>query len=84
MEVAQASETMTEQADRPDLCQLGGTGGCRNPAETKVADSWGDSAWGCWPHAEDALINVASVFLAQDSPVGLRAYLARTTPPPSD
>jgi hypothetical protein len=67
--------------DRPDLCQLGGTAGCRNPAETKVADSWGDSAWGCWPHAEEALINVVPVFLAHDSPKGLKAYRARRSAP---
>jgi phosphoserine phosphatase RsbU/P len=73
----------TDGTNRPARCQLGGTGGCRNPAETKVADSWGDSAWGCWPHAEDALINVVPVFLAHDSPAGLRAYRARVTAPSS-
>ena len=30
----------------PEHCQLGGTTGCTAPAELKIADSWGDSAWG--------------------------------------
>jgi phosphoserine phosphatase RsbU/P len=75
-------DVQAQDADRPARCQLGGTGGCRKPAETKVADSWGDSAWGCWPHAEEALINVTPVFLAHDSPNGLQAFRARTTAPP--
>ena len=69
------------EAERPHWCQLGGTGGCDRPAEAKVADSWGDSAWGCWPHAEEALINVVPVFLAIENPAGLAAYRSRATPP---
>ncbi|PSL57106.1 response regulator receiver domain-containing protein [Saccharothrix carnea] len=29
----------------------------RQPREVKVADPWGDSAWGCIRHAEDVIIN---------------------------
>jgi GAF domain-containing protein len=76
-----AEQRSSPDEDRPRWCQLGGTGGCRKPAEAKVADSWGDSAWGCWPHAEEALINVVPVFLAIDSTAGLSAYRARVTPP---
>jgi hypothetical protein len=32
--------------ERPQWCELGEVGDCREPAEMKVADSWGDSAWG--------------------------------------
>jgi hypothetical protein len=63
--------------ERPEWCQLGGFEGCDRPTELKVADSWGDSAWGCWIHAEEALVQVPSVFLANESPVGLTAYRER-------
>ena len=66
--------------ERPQWCQLGGARECPERAEMKVADSWGDSAWGCWQHAEDALINVASVFLATDDHQGLTAYRSRVRP----
>ena len=77
---AQLSQAETEARDRerPEWCQLGGPTGCDAPAEMKVADSWGDSSWGCWNHAEDALMQVPSVFLATESPVGLKAYRDRT------
>jgi GAF domain-containing protein len=77
----QAITTAGADESRPRWCQLGGTGGCRRPAEAKVADSWGDSAWGCWPHAEEALFNVAPAFLATESIAGLGAFRARNTPP---
>jgi GAF domain-containing protein len=68
-----------DSAGRPQWCQLGGSIACQKQTEVKVADSWGDSAWACWQHAEDALINVVPVFLASESPYGLAAYQARTT-----
>jgi hypothetical protein len=68
-------------AGRPQWCQLGGSTACQKHAEVKVADSWGDSGWGCWEHAEDALINVIPVFLATESPHGLAAYRTRISPP---
>jgi GAF domain-containing protein len=58
-------------------CQLGGTRGCTAPAELKIADSWGDSAWGCTAHVEEAIINVRSVFIASEELGGLGAYLNR-------
>ena len=61
----------------PAHCQLGGTDGCTAPAELKVADSWGDSAWGCTGHVEEAIINVRSVFIASEELGGLAAYLNR-------
>jgi GAF domain-containing protein len=68
--------------ERPEHCQLGGQQECPNPVELKVADSWGDSAWGCYDHAEEALVNVPSVFLASESGQGLAAYMARRPPAP--
>ncbi|MEU4217111.1 GAF domain-containing protein [Actinoplanes sp. NPDC026623] len=64
-------------APHPDRCQLGGTGGCTAPAEIKIADSWGDAAWGCPAHVEEAIINVRSVFIASEALGGLAAYLHR-------
>ncbi len=72
--------TNQDAAGRPQWCELGGTSGCQMAAEVKVADSWGDSAWGCWHHGEDALINVIPVFLATESPHGLAAYRSRSRP----
>jgi GAF domain-containing protein len=71
-----------DSSGRPSWCQLGGSTACQKQAEVKVADSWGDSAWACWQHAEEALINVVPVFLATESPYGLAAHRARTSPPP--
>ncbi|HUQ55550.1 GAF domain-containing protein [Lentzea sp.] len=65
------------QAPRPDQCQLGGKAGCSAPAELKVADSWGDAAWGCSVHVEEVLIHVSSVFIAGEELGGLAAYLNR-------
>ncbi|GAB3079163.1 GAF domain-containing protein [Micromonospora schwarzwaldensis] len=61
----------------PEQCQLGGTGGCTAAAEIKLADSWGDSAWGCPRHVEEAILNVRSVFIASEELGGLAAYLNR-------
>ncbi|HWH01999.1 MAG TPA: GAF domain-containing protein [Pilimelia sp.] len=74
MRVAAAAQATTP---RPEHCQLGGTGGCAAPAEIKVADSWGDSAWGCPTHVEEAILNVRSVFIASEELGGLAAYLNR-------
>ncbi|WBB78049.1 GAF domain-containing protein [Micromonospora sp. WMMD882] len=61
----------------PERCQLGGSAGCAAPAEIKIADSWGDSAWGCNAHVEEAILNVRSVFIASEDLGGLAAYLNR-------
>jgi GAF domain-containing protein len=62
---------------RPERCQLGGAAGCAEPAEIKIADSWGDAAWGCPTHVEEAIINVRSVFIASEELGGLAAYVNR-------
>ncbi|MEU4626917.1 GAF domain-containing protein [Actinoplanes sp. NPDC023801] len=74
MRAAAATHTA---APRPEHCQLGGTKGCTAPAELKLADSWGDSAWGCNQHVEEAILNVRSVFIANEELGGLAAYLNR-------
>ncbi len=76
---AQMRAAAVAQADspHPEQCQLGGRAGCTAPVELKVTDSWGDSAWGCFIHAEEALFNVPSVFLASEESKGLAAYRNR-------
>ncbi|MEV6598851.1 GAF domain-containing protein [Actinoplanes sp. NPDC051346] len=74
MRTAAAKQAATPH---PERCELGGTAGCTAPAEIKVADSWGDSAWGCTAHVEEAIINVTSVYIASEELGGLAAYLNR-------
>jgi GAF domain-containing protein len=66
------------RAPHPVDCQLGGRGRpCPAPAEMKIADSWGDSAWGCAAHAEEAIVHVRNVFVASEELGGLAAYMER-------
>ncbi|WP_239086335.1 GAF domain-containing protein [Catellatospora methionotrophica] len=76
---ARLREAAAAQAARPhpERCQLGGSAGCTAPAEVKIADSWGDAAWGCLTHVEEAIISVRSVFIASEELGGLRAYVSR-------
>lgn len=62
---------------RPEHCELGGSAGCEAAAEIKIADSWGDTAWGCPDHVEQALLNVRSVFIADEDLGGLAAFINR-------
>ncbi|MET1074266.1 MAG: GAF domain-containing protein [Umezawaea sp.] len=62
---------------RPEVCGLGGADGCTAPAELKVADSWGDSAWGCQSHVEEAMFTLRTVFIANEDLGGLAAYVNR-------
>ncbi|WIM92687.1 GAF domain-containing protein [Actinoplanes oblitus] len=72
-----AAAALQANLPHPEHCQLGGVAGCTEPAEIKVADSWGDSAWGCTAHVEEAIVNVRSVFIANEELGGLAAYLNR-------
>lgn len=74
MRAAAAAQARTPH---PEHCQLGGAAGCTAPAEIKIADSWGDAAWGCAAHVEEALFHVRSVFIASEELGGLAAYLNR-------
>ncbi|MEU0538235.1 GAF domain-containing protein [Nocardia sp. NPDC005978] len=73
----QAAAEAQADAPHPDLCQLGGSERCSAAAEIKVADSWGDAAWGCPAHVEEALLNVRSVYIADEELGGLAAYRNR-------
>jgi GAF domain-containing protein len=59
-------------------CALGSRNDpCHNPADLKIADGWGDSAWGCAGHAELALLTARGVFLADPNQGVLAAFLDR-------
>jgi phosphoserine phosphatase RsbU/P len=72
---AAAAHATTE---RPPNCELGGQSTpCTQPAELKIADGWGDSAWGCLSHVEGAITRLPSVYLADREFGGLGDYLNR-------
>jgi GAF domain-containing protein len=64
----------------PARCQLGSPRSCDEPPELKVADMWGDSAWGCLQHVEEALLSGSSVFVADHGMAGLAAFRRRGRP----
>ncbi|MGX7825824.1 GAF domain-containing protein [Actinokineospora sp. 24-640] len=65
------------ETPHPTTCQLGVTQPCFAAAELKVADSWGDCAWGCLPHVEEVIVCVPSVFIADRERADLAHYLTR-------
>ena len=51
-------------------------GRCPNQAEVKLADSLGDSAWVCLPHADEILVTVPAAFIASHDDRGIAVFLA--------
>jgi catechol 2,3-dioxygenase-like lactoylglutathione lyase family enzyme len=49
---------------------------CSQPAEVKLADSAGHSAWVCLAHADEILVTVPGAFIASQDD-GLAAFLSR-------
>jgi|SRR5262245_14623830 len=77
--LARAAAAARARGMDPQRCQFPTAGGraCPRPAEVKMADSWGDSAWTCLPHAEELMINAKGVFIAAEDSEGLAPYLRR-------
>lgn len=75
--IREAAATVGRRGRSPAHCQIGGPGGepCHEPAEVKLADSWGDTVWGCLPHADETLLNARGAFLATEDGQGLGPYL---------
>lgn len=48
---------------------------CPAPAEVKLADGSGASAWSCTEHADEVLLCARGVFIAAEEPDGLEAFL---------
>ncbi|MET7832231.1 VOC family protein [Micromonospora sediminicola] len=85
--IREAAEAAARRGGAPARCHIGGPRGetCDEPAEVKLADSWGDTVWGCLAHADETLLNARGVFLATEEDDGLAAYLRarRTRPEPA-
>jgi predicted enzyme related to lactoylglutathione lyase len=74
----EAAALVAARGGTRQACQAGGRAGgrCPNQAEVKLADSLGDSAWFCLPHAEEILVTAPAAFIASHDDRGLAAYLA--------
>ena len=82
--IREAAEAVGRRGLAPAHCQIGGPRGeaCPEPAEVKLADSWGDTVWGCMAHADEALLNARGAFLATEDGQGLGPFLrARQSQP---
>ncbi|GGK01836.1 hypothetical protein GCM10010123_34680 [Pilimelia anulata] len=80
---AEAAAASARRGRPPAQCRIGVAGGapCPSPAEVKLADPWGETVWGCIPHAEEALFNAHAAFIAADEGQGLTPFLrARRKP----
>jgi catechol 2,3-dioxygenase-like lactoylglutathione lyase family enzyme len=75
----EAAALVSARGGAPRACQVTGRDGgrCTNRAEVKMADSLGDSAWVCLPHAEELLVTVPAAFIANHDGRGIAAFLAR-------
>jgi hypothetical protein len=73
----EAAELARQRTDRDATCQVGRPAAqpCTAPAEVKLADSWGHTAWACLPHADEVLINVRGAFIAREDDQGLASFL---------
>jgi len=74
----EAATLAQHRAGATMTCQLRDIHGepCPRPAEVKLADSWGDTAWACIPHAEEALISASGAFIADQDKQGLAVFMA--------
>ncbi|MEV4843238.1 VOC family protein [Micromonospora matsumotoense] len=75
--IREAAEAVGRRGGAPARCQIGGPRGesCAEPAEVKLADSWGDTAWGCMAHADETLLTARGAFLATEDGMGLGPFL---------
>jgi hypothetical protein len=75
--VKQAAEAVSRRGGAPERCQVGDArgGACSEPAEVKLNDSWGDTVWGCLPHAEEVLLSARGAFVATEDGQGLGEFL---------
>lgn len=75
--IREAAGAVRQRSGAPARCQIGGPRGepCPEPAEVKLADSWGDTVWGCMAHADETLLNARGAFLATEDGQGLGTFL---------
>ncbi len=72
-----AAEAVRRRRGAGQRCQIGRTGNepCDAPAEVKLADSWGDTAWSCLEHTDEVLVNARGAFIATEDSQGLEQFL---------
>jgi catechol 2,3-dioxygenase-like lactoylglutathione lyase family enzyme len=72
----EAAALVAARGGAAQACQITSrsTGRCPNQAEVKLADSLGDSAWVCLPHAEEILVTVPTAFIASHDDRGIAAF----------
>jgi catechol 2,3-dioxygenase-like lactoylglutathione lyase family enzyme len=60
-------------------CQVRNVDGvaCQDKADIKLADSNGEAAWACLPHAEEILMSVPGAFIASKGDEGIAGFLSR-------
>ena len=60
-------------------CQVRNVDGsaCQEKADIKLADSNGEAAWACLPHAEEILMSVPGAFIASEGDQGIAGFLSR-------
>jgi hypothetical protein len=75
--IRQAAEAVSRRGGAPATCQIGAADGtpCTRAAEVKLADPWGETVWGCLQHADEALIDARSAFIASEDGSGLGPWL---------
>ncbi len=81
--IRQAAEAVSRRGGAPAGCQVGLTDGtpCPEPAEVKLADPWGETVWACLAHADEALIDARSAFIATEDGQGLGPWLRQRRTP---
>jgi hypothetical protein len=77
--LVRAAEAARRRGVTPHRCKfpLAVDRPCPEPADVKLADSWGDSTWACLPHAEEIMLNARGAFIASEDSEGLAVYLRR-------
>ena len=77
--IQQAAAAVSRRGGAPAACQIPAADGarCPRPAEVKLADPWGETVWGCLAHADEALIDARSAFIAAEDGDGLGPWLRR-------
>jgi hypothetical protein len=80
--IKQAAEAISRRGGAPSSCQVGAADGtrCSQPAEIKLADSWGTTVWSCLSHTDEALIQASGAFIANEDAQGLGPWLSRRRP----
>jgi catechol 2,3-dioxygenase-like lactoylglutathione lyase family enzyme len=74
----EAAALVSSRGGAAQTCQISGPDNrrCASQAEVKLADSRGDSAWVCLPHAEQILVTVPAAFIASHDDRGIAPFLA--------